>query len=224
MTAILEGFSLSHAQFLDGTETFAQALARTTATADGWDIYGVREATLDVDDDDWSNEGDNDVLSRWQWLNYVEVEVVSGYFGFKTYERLTGRPTVVTGSGAATAYRADLWHELDNNLPPCPILLRIPARDTKGGVCHFVIGVFRFQPGPLTFEGPEYKEGLAVSYTGSATKTAFDERGQPFADGKRRCAVLLATPAGLTDAGTVTPPPTPTGYGTSPYGTGPYGG
>ncbi|MDL5159388.1 hypothetical protein [Actinomycetospora termitidis] len=218
--SIVEGFSLSHVQLLDGTESFRAALHRTAVTEGGWDVYGVREASLDVDDDDWANEGDDDTLSRWQWINYVEIEVLSGYFGFKTYERLTGRPTVVTGSGASTSYRADLWHELDNNLPPCPLLLKLPARDTQGRVRDFVIGIYRFQLGPLTFEGPEYKEGLGVSYTGSATKTAFDERGQPFPDGKRRCAVVLSFPGGDPD---YVPPP-PGAFGTSPFGTSTFGG
>lgn len=191
----VEGFSLSHAQVLDGTESFEQALAKTSVTPDGWDIYGVREASLDVDDDDWSNEGDDDVLSRWQWINYVELEVVSGYFGFKTYERITGRTTTTSGSGANTSYRADLWHEDDNNLPPFPILLKMPSKDAAGKVRSLVIGLYRFTPGPISFEGPEYKEGFSVSYTGNATKTLYDEKGQAFSDGKKRCAAIISTAA-----------------------------
>lgn len=220
MSANVEGFSLSHVQILDGTETFRNALHRTDTTDGGWDVYGVREASMDVDDDDWSNEGDDDALSRWQWLNYVELEVVSGYFGFKTYERLTGRPTTVSGSGTATSYRADLWHELDSNLPPVPLLLKLPARDATGAVHDLVIGIYRFTPGPMQFEGPEYKEGLSVTYSGSAVKSSLDERGRYFPDGRKRCAVLLSMPAGDPDW---TPPP-PGAFGTSPFATATFGG
>ncbi|MDL5159402.1 hypothetical protein [Actinomycetospora termitidis] len=191
----VEGFSLSHAQILDGSETFEAALTKTNTTQDGWDIYGVREASLDVDDDDWSNEGDDDVLSRWQWINYVEIEVVAGYFGFKTYERLTKRATTSSGTGAATIYRADLWHEDDNNLPPFPLLLKMPSRDSRGTVRSLVIGIYRFQPGPIGFEGPEYKEGFSVSYNGSGTKTLYNETGAAFSDGKKRCAAIISTAA-----------------------------
>ena len=197
MTAPLmnvEGFSLSHAQILDGTETFENAVTRTNATTDGWDIYGVREASLDADDDDWANEGDDDTLSRWQWLNFVEVEVQSGYFGFKTYERITGRTTTTTSTGAATIYRADLWHEADNNLPSFPMLLKMPSRDARGSVRSLLIGLYRFQPGPVSFDGPQYKEGFTVSYTGTGVKSLYAETGTAFSDGKKRCAAIISMP------------------------------
>lgn len=194
-TMNVEGFSLSHAQILDGTETFSDALARTDATDQGWDIYGVREASLDVDDDDWSNEGDDDVLSRWQWINYAELEVVTGYFGFKTYERITKRTTVTSGSGVNITYRADLWHEDDNNLPPFPMLLKMPSKDAKGATRALVVGLYRFQPGPISFEGPEYKEGFSVSYNGTGLKTLYDEAGVAFSDGKKRCGAIISTPS-----------------------------
>ena len=73
---VVEAFSLSHAQILDGAVAFDDALA--AAVAENLDIYGVNEASLEPNTDEYENEGDNVVLSTWSWLNYAEVTVQAG--------------------------------------------------------------------------------------------------------------------------------------------------
>lgn len=95
-TRIVEGFSLNHAQILDGAETFEAALARTDL--EGWDIYGVNEASLDPDTDQYINEGDDAQLSVWNWINGADVSVQAGYVSFPLIANLTGED--ITESGA----------------------------------------------------------------------------------------------------------------------------
>lgn len=97
-TQIIEGFSLSHAQILDGTETFEEALARTDL--EGWDIYGVNEAGLEPDTDTYINEGDDRELSEWSWLKGADVSVQAGYISFPLMSNLTGEE-VTAGGGTA---------------------------------------------------------------------------------------------------------------------------
>jgi hypothetical protein len=94
-TQILEGFSISHAQILDGSETFEEALVRTDL--DGWDIYGVNDASLDPDTDSYVNEGDDVELSVWNWLKGANVSVQAGYLSFPLVANLTGEEVTEAG-------------------------------------------------------------------------------------------------------------------------------
>lgn len=294
-TQIVEGFSLNHAQILDGTETFEEALARTDL--EGWDIYGVNEASLDPDTDQYINEGDDVQLSVWNWLNGADVSVQAGYISFPLMANLTGEavvesggtaevqtltntgpttagdftldydgeetaeivhnataaqvrtallaltnlesgditvtggpfpatPIVVTftpsdgdtpalvpdntgltggtigvatttpgtGGGDDTIYEIPLWTEDSFNIEPKPMLTTLPSKDHRGKVRLFVIGLYRVQFAPLTFDGPQYKEGLKVNYGGRATMSAFDEAGTAFPGGKKRVGKLVSRP------------------------------
>jgi hypothetical protein len=294
-TPIVEGFSLNHAQILDGTETFEEALARTDL--EGWDIYGVNEASLDVDTDQFINEGDDAQLSVWNWLNGADVSVQAGYLSFPLIANLTGEevtetggtaevqtltntgpttagtyvltydgqptaaiphnstaaqvatalaaltnldaddiavtggpfpgtPIVVTfdvaagnvpaltvnntgltggtvgvatstpgaGGGDDTIYSIPLWTEDSFNVEPKPMLTTLPSRDHRGKVRLFVIGLYKVQFAPITFDGPSYKEGLKVNYGGRATMSAFDETGVAFPGGKKRVGTLVSRP------------------------------
>lgn len=188
---VVEAFSLSHAQILDGATTFKEAAALLN-TPEGLDIYGVNEASLDPDTDEYDNEGDDTVLSRWSWLNNAGLEVQAGYLSFPLISSLTGRPISSTGSGNAQVFEMDLWHEDDFNIAAKPAILRMPSKDKLGAVRTFTIGLFRVQFGPITFDGPAYKDGLKVNYNGTALFSPVDEKGQPFADGKKRVGRLIS--------------------------------
>lgn len=94
-TQTIEGFSLNHAQILDGSETFEEALARTDL--EGWDIYGVNEASLDPDTDQFINEGDDAQLSVWNWVNGADLSVQAGYLSFPLIANLTGEDVTESG-------------------------------------------------------------------------------------------------------------------------------
>lgn len=189
--SVVEAFSLSHAQILDGSSTFKEAAA-LLATPEGLDIYGVNEASLDPDTDDYDNEGDDTVLSKWSWLNNAGLEVQAGYLSFPLISSLTGRPMSSGGTGNAQIFETDLWHEDDFNIPAKPALLRMPSKDKTGAVRSLIIGLYRVQFGPITFDGPAYKDGLKVNYNGTALFSPVDEKGQAFADGKKRVGRLIS--------------------------------
>lgn len=188
---IFEAFSLSHAQILDGATTFVDALAAVASEAQ--DIYGVNESSLDPDTDEFDNEGDNVVLSNWAWLNHAEVEVQAGYVSFPLMETLTGKAyTASTISGGKEIMMIDLWHEDALNVAPKPMMVKMPSKDSDGVAANFVIGLYKVQFRPITFDGPAYKDGLKVNYNGKALYSTKDEKGVVFADGKKRVGRLLA--------------------------------
>lgn len=293
-TSRVEAFSLTHAQVLDGTQAFLAASLASGTAADDLDIYGVNDASMTPNLDRYENEGDDDVLSRWIWLNYAEIAVQSGYLSMPLYARLSDQtidtsgavaavnevqtitmtatggtftithggqttsaipyndsnanvlaallalstldtgdvavtgaagtytltfgadyaatdvPMVTLGVGSLTGgtatvvettkgapassdvYGLDLWHEDSMNTPPLPAILKMPSKDEDGVVRTLTIGLYKVQFEPITFEGPKYKDGLKVNWNGTALKSAKDELGVAFPDGRKRVGKLLS--------------------------------
>jgi hypothetical protein len=190
-TTTIEAFSLTHAQVLDGATSFDSVTTGTTAWGD---VYGVNDASLDPDTDSYDNEGDDAVMSTWNWLNKADVQVQAGYFSFALVAGLTGRTISSTGSGDEIVYGLDLWHEDDFNVPRRPMIVRMPSKDSVGAVRYFDIGLYTVSFNPITFDGPSYKDGLKVNYGGQALMSSVDELGEPFADGKRRVGKTISRP------------------------------
>ena len=181
---IVEAFSLSHVGILDGT-TGAQVS----------DLYGVRQATLEVDTDNYDNTGDNAVLSTWQWFNFATLSVQSGYIGFDTYALLSGNTLTSSGSGATQSVSAPLWNESSLNSASRPVLVRMPSKDSAGDVRTLDIILYKCQFGPISLDGPQYKEGLVVSYSAKAVMSDVDEKGVKLAD--RAVGRLISLPGSV---------------------------
>lgn len=161
-TGIFEGFSVSHAAILDGSTGAEQA-----------DIYGVREGSVSVNSDQHDNTGDNAVLSSWFWFNYAEVKITSGYIPFSVISLLTG--AAVTSS--SDEWNVPLWNENSLNQVPKPVLIRVPSKDSLGAIRTMDIVLYRVQFQPISFNGPTYKDGMTVDYTGRAVLSSVDETG-----------------------------------------------
>ena len=170
---IIEGFSLSHAAILNGTTGAEEATG---------DLYGIRDGSLEVDTDNYDNTGDDSVLSSWQWFNFATVTVQSGYLSFDLYALLSGAPLTTSGSGATMTVSAPLWNEKSLNQPTRPMLIRVPSKDTANTVRKFDIVLYKVQFAPITFEGPSYKEGMLVSYSGKAVMSDKDEKAAALTD------------------------------------------
>ena len=170
-STIIEGFSLSHAAILDGS-----------TTAEVADIYGIREGTLDVDTDSFDNTGDNSVLSSWSWINFATVSIKSGYIPLSVIALLSGSTLVSSGSDATTSYSLPLWNEKSMNQPTRPMLIRVPSKDSKGVPRLFDIILYKVSFAPITFDGPTYKDGLALNYSGKALLSDVDETGTALTD------------------------------------------
>lgn len=194
MTAaqIVEGFSLTHAQILDGATAFSAIIAANYAAPPEQDIYGVNNASITPNTAQWENTGDDDVLSNWQWFNYAEVAVQAGFVSFPQVAAMTGQTISSSGSGNTLVMGLDLWHEDAQNVDAKPMIVQMRSRDAMGKVRRLTIGLYRVDFGPITFDGPQYKEGLKINYTGRVSKTAYDEKGVAFADGKKRAGRILS--------------------------------
>lgn len=197
-TPIVEGFSISHAQILDGETSFVDAL--TDSVSEGLDVYGVNDGSLDPDTDNYDNEGDDTVLSRWNWLNNASVEVQAGYVSFPLLEKLTGRTVKESGEDDDKQFEIDLWHEDSFNMPPKPLMLVCPSRDQNGTTRNLIIGLYKVSFDPLTFDGPSYKDGLKANYNGTALLSGSDELGESI-QGKQVGKLISVAPGKSSGGG-----------------------
>lgn len=170
---IVEGFSLTHAAILDG-ETAAEAVVAGT---NDFDIYGVRTGSIAVDTGNYDNTGDDAVLSSWFWFNFATVTVQAGYLSFDTMAQLSGTTVTSTGTTPADVHSIPLWDEQSLNTAPAPMIIRLPAKDKLGVLRTLDFVLYRVQFGPVNFDGPAYKSGLLLNYTGRATMSDVDEAG-----------------------------------------------
>jgi hypothetical protein len=195
---IFEGFSVTHAQILDGTSSFLDA--NFAAYDEDLDIYGVSEGSLTPDTATYENQGDDATLSRWNWMNFAEVAIKAGYISLPLLESITGRSmttivdaTPVTPVPENNVFKFDIWHEDDSNVSAKPMLLRCASKDSRGAARDLVIGLYSVTGlGTMTFDGPVYKDGLKMNLLGTAVQSMYDEKGIAFPDGKKRAATLLS--------------------------------
>lgn len=164
----VEGFSLTHAAILNGT---------TGAEEAAGDIYGVRTGTIAVDTGNYDNTGDDSVLSSWFWFNFATVTVQAGYIPFDTIALLAGSTITSSGSDPDDYYSLPLWEETSLNQPARPMLVRVPSKDKDGAIRTLDFVLYKVQFGPFNFDGPAYKSGLLLNYTGRAVMSDKDETG-----------------------------------------------
>jgi hypothetical protein len=165
-TKIFEGFSISHAAILDGT-----------TGAEVADIYGVRDGSIEVDIDTYDNTGDEAVLSTWQWFNFATVRVQAGYVPFDLIALITGNTISSSGAAPNDYYSLPLWDEDSLNQPSRPMLIRVPSKDSNGVARTFDFVLYKVQFEPFSFDGPTYKDGLLLNYSGRALLSDKDEKG-----------------------------------------------
>lgn len=182
-TRIVEGFSISHAAILDGS---------TGAEAVNGDIYGVRDGNLEVDTDSYDNTGDDSVLSTWFWFNFATITVQSGYVPFDVIALLTGSTVTSSGTAPNDYYNLPLWEEGSLNQPTRPVLARVPSRDHTGTPRTLDILLYRVQFEPINFDGPSYRDGLLLNYSGRALMSSVDEKGTALS--KRAIGRLVSRP------------------------------
>lgn len=163
---IVEAFSISHAAILNGSTGAELA-----------DIYGVREGTVEIDSDSYSNTGDDAILSVWNWFNLATISITSGYLSYDMYALITG--STITSSGAAPNdyWNIPLWNESSLNQPTRPVLLRCPSKDSAGNPRSLDFVLYKVQFQPIRFDGPSYKNGLSVSWSAQAMISTTDEIG-----------------------------------------------
>lgn len=163
---IVEAFSISHAAILNGT-----------TGADLADIFGVREGTVEIDSDSYSNTGDDSILSVWNWFNLATVTVTSGFLGYDMLSLVTGDTITSSGTSPNDYWNIPLWSQTSLNQPTRPILLRCPSKDSAGNARSLDFVLYKCQFGSISFDGPSYKNGLSVSWTAQALMSTVDEKG-----------------------------------------------
>jgi hypothetical protein len=190
-TTTFEGFSVTHAQILDGSQTFQEA-ALATSVSDDLDIYGVAESSISPNADKFTNEGDDGELSIWNWVNDADLSIRSGYLSMPLIAKLTGQNISSSGSGSSVIFWQDLWHEDSFNIAPRPMIVVMPSRDKNGVPRRLVLGLYHVDFKPVMFTGPVYRDGLKTNYDGTALPSRLDEKGVAFADGKKRFGRVIS--------------------------------
>lgn len=180
-----EGFSVSHAAILDGS---------TGAEHVDGDIYGVREASLELDTDSYDNTGDDAVLSSWYWFNFATLTVQGGYVPFKLISLLTGTSITSSSSAGGLHYSVPLWDEAGLNTPTRPVLIRVPSKNANGAVRNLDFVLYKVQFEPFNFDGPSYKDGLLLNYSGKALVSSVDEKGATLVGGGKAVGRLVNKP------------------------------
>lgn len=170
----IEAFSLSHAAIL-GPNGIEEEFG---------DIYGVRSASLELDQDSYDNTGDDAILSTWFWANKVNVTVQAGYIPFRTIALLSGSAVTSSGSGDNEVLSLPLYETNSLNTQARPMIVRLPSKDSNGKVRGLDFILYKVQFQPFSFDGPTYKEGLLLNYNGSALFSDVDEKGQPVLDSR----------------------------------------
>lgn len=181
----VEGFSISHAAILNGT---------TGAEEAAGDLYGVRSGSLEVDMDEYDNAGDDAVLSSWVWFNFATVTVELGYIPFTAVALLTGASITSSGNQPNDFYNLPLWEQGSLNQPTRPLLIRIPSKDSDGGIRTLDIVLYRCQFKPMGFDGPTYKDGLMASYSAKALISTTTETGSALTGDRRAIGRLVSRP------------------------------
>lgn len=172
-TRTYEGFSISHAAILNGTSGLEESWG---------DIYGIREGSIEVDTDSYDNTGDDAVLSTWYWFNYATVTIQAGYVPFELVQQLTGVTMSSSGAAPNDYVHLPMWNEASLNQPRRPMLIRVPSKDSDGAVRKMDFILYRVQFEPFSFDGPTYKDGLLLNYSGRALLSDKDEKGNTLAD------------------------------------------
>ena len=211
----LQSFSISHAAILTAEVPFEQALKYSGASANGVDLYGIKEGNVEVDMGEFDNEGDDRVLDVWYWINYANVTVTMGYVPFNVLAKIqggdvktvsavsgsvdagsnisSGNPTSDSliarglkygkgGGDSADLHSVPLWTQKSLNQPTFPMVLTLPSKDASGSLRDVHIGLYRVQFKPFSFQGPAYKEGLMLNYSGKALMADTDEQGNKLAE------------------------------------------
>ncbi len=168
ITTTVEGFSISHAAILDP----ATGLEETFG-----DVYGVNSGSLDLTLGSYRNEGDDTILSIWDWVDSATVSVQAGYISFKLIELLTGVSMQSSGVGDNVQYSLELWEESSFNLPEKPMRIRVPSRDSASNTRLLDIILYKVKFAPIVFAGIAYKEGLKINYNGVALLSDTDHEG-----------------------------------------------
>lgn len=172
-----ESFSITHAMILDGVTRAEDVPLVTTDGANG-DIYAVESGTLTADIANYDNTGDDTIRSRWYWLNFATIQVTAGFLTWPTYTSLTGEAiTSSSVGGGGQIYRAPLWTTRSMNVAPHPVLLRCEAKTHAGDLRYLDFVLYKVQFSPISFQGPEYKTGLKINYSGTGLSTTLDETG-----------------------------------------------
>lgn len=180
-----EGFSISHAGILNGT---------TGAEETAGDIYGVRDGSLDVDTDSYDNTGDEAVLSTWAWFNFATVTVQGGYVPFDLIALIAGDTVVSSSAAGGDYYSVPLWSEKSLNQPRRPMYIRVPSKNASGAVRSFDFVLYSVQFEPFGFDGPTYKDGLLLNYSGRALMSSVDEKNVSLGAGNRAIGRIINFP------------------------------
>lgn len=169
----VEVFSISHAAILTGTKDAETAGAEETYG----DFYGVDSGSISVNMGTFKNTGDDQTMSVWKYVEDADIEIRGGFIPFDLINLIFGATISSSGSGANLRWDIPFLEEEWNNVASRPVLIRCPSKDSQGNVRDFDIVLYKIYFGPIRFEGLAYKEGVKVTWSGTAVMSTVNEAG-----------------------------------------------
>jgi hypothetical protein len=89
----------------------------------------------------------------------------------------------------------EFWTDRSMNVANKPLLVASPAKDRFGAVRTLWFVLYNCSFGPMTFEGPTYKEGLKVTYMATALMSDVDEKGDSLGGTYKSVGRMINAPA-----------------------------
>lgn len=168
---VVQAFSISHAAILNGSTSAGEQ-----------DIYGVRTGSLEPDIDSYTNSGDDNIQSIWNWFNFAALTIESGYITFDALAAISASAVTSSGSAPSDYWSIPIWSASSLNLPSLPVLIRSTGRKSTGeyGFLEFIL--YKVQFDPIKLDGMSYKNGLMISFTGKCLISDKDELGNSLTD------------------------------------------
>lgn len=169
----IEVFSISHAAILAGNED-AQAVGAEETYGD---FYGVDSGSISANIGNYKNTGDDRIISVWRYIEDVDVSIKGGFLPFDLINLVFGATISSSGSGDNLRWDVPFLEEKWNNIAPRPVLVRCPSKDSDGNIRDFDMVLYEVHFGPIQLEGLAYKEGVKISWNGTAVISSTDEAG-----------------------------------------------
>jgi len=158
----LESFSLVRGAVLNGSGLESAQL------------YGMRDGRITPNYSEYPSTSDDIVVMVWANLEYVEIEVNSGFLPFPALTTIYGYPVSSSGAEYSTPWG------LQRMTNAMPMVLRANGRNYNGQARTFDLIFYQVQF--LTVHTQRaYKTGMECDYTAYATLSYTDEAGNALA-------------------------------------------
>jgi hypothetical protein len=179
-----ESFSVSHAAILAGTGTEVQPL------------FAVRSGQVSLRTSSVSSLSDDQEIATWNVMIAADVSVTGGFIPYSTIALLVSAPVSSQAVSGGTAWSQPLYVQQMLAGLEVPLYLAATSRNALGARRALQIVLYRVRISTVQAAPAAYKEGLTVTFTGTALPSGADEAGNSLADLEIGRMAVVPDPSG----------------------------